>query len=341
MARKPYPRKARGKLLGWYILHEDKQVWLGRFEKEAQENHARLLAGKPVIRPERTTTLSASPTVQELIDAFLDERRKGTESTYKWYKDHLTAFGQKFGTFKANILKPKEVTAWINSHATWGQNMRACAGRCVIAVFRFATGVEELIKENPLKHFKREQGIAREGAELTPEEWSRLSEGMKGTDVEDALRFMRLTGARPQECRLLEARHFQRGQIVFPKLESKGKKRERVICLPGEALVIVQRLVEKYPTGPLFRNSHGVAWTRDCLARRCRKLGKQCNIPQLVPYSCRITYATESVINEIDSLVLMKLMGHTSTKMLEAVYAKHGQRHEFMMKQAEKAVAGV
>ena len=340
MARKPYARNARGKLLGWYVLHDDKQVWLGRFEKEAQENYARLLAGKPVIRPERAATLSSAPSVQELVDAFLDARRKGTESTYEWYKNHLTPFAEKFGAFKANILKPKEVTDWITSHETWGQNMRAGSGRCVIAVFRYADD-NDLIKDTPMKRFKREQSVAREGAELTPEEWSRLSEAMKGTDVEDALRFMRLTGARPQECRLLEARHFQRGQIVFPRLESKGKKRERVICLPGEALVIVQRLMEKYPTGPLFRNVHGVAWTKDCLARRCRKLGKQCNIPQLVPYSFRISYATEAVIAGLDSLVLMKLMGHTSTKMLEAVYAKHGQRHEFMLGQAEKAVAGV
>ena len=340
MARKPYPRKARGKLLGWYILHEDKQVWLGRFEKEAQENHARLLAGKPVIRPERAAALSSSPTVQELIDSFLDARRGGTESTYRWYKNHLNPFAEKFGTFKATILKPREVTDWINSHPTWGPNMRHLSGRCVIAVFRYAAE-NDLIHDTPMKRFKKERSVAREGAELTPEEWSRLSEAMRGTDVEDAIRFMRLTGARPQEARLLEARHFQRGQIVFPTAESKGKRQERIIRLPGEALVIVQRLVEKHPTGPLFRNQKGVAWTRDCLARRCRKLGKQCNIPQLVPYSFRITYATESVINKIDSLVLMKLMGHTSTKMLEAVYAKHGQRQDFMLEQAEKAIAGV
>ena len=152
---------------------------------------------------------------------------------------------------------------------------------------------------------------------------------------------MRLTGARPQEARMLEARHFQRGQIVFPRLESKGKKRERIIRLPGEALAIVQRLMEKYPDGPLFRTRKGLAWTRDSLAGRCRKLGKVCNVPQLVPYSCRITYATEAVIAGLDSLVLMKLMGHTSTRMLEAVYAKHGQRNDFMLGQAEKAIAGV
>ena len=49
---------------------------------------------------------------------------------------------------------------------------------------------------------------------------------------------------------------------VFPPSESKGKKHHRVLFLNDAALAIVKRRCEQYPTGMLFRNSCGNAWTK-------------------------------------------------------------------------------
>ena len=339
--RKPYARTARGKFLAWYVYHEGHQVWLGRFEKEALENFERLKSGKPVIRPERAPALSSAPLVQELVDTYLDHRLKnGTRATYNWYRTTLKPFGAEFGALKANILKSQAVIDWINSVKTWGQNMRHAAGRSITTVFLYAVA-NDLIKDNPLKGFKKERAVPREDGELSPEEWTRLALEVKGSDFEDAMMFMRLTAARPLECRSIEARHYQRGMIVFPISESKGKRAERIIRIADKSLAIIERLVALYPSGPLFRDSRGKAWTRDSFGKRCRKLAKLCNIPQLIPYSFRTTYATESVIAGVDSLVLMRIMGHTSTAMLASVYARHGNRHDYMIEQSLRAVAGV
>ena len=152
---------------------------------------------------------------------------------------------------------------------------------------------------------------------------------------------MRLTGARPLECRLAEKRHLKGNTLTFPKLESKGKRSERVIWLNAEALEIVKRLASVNPEGKLFRNGKGTPWKKDAFARRFSRLSVRLRMPHLIPYSLRFTFATESVLAGLDSIVLAKLMGHSLTKMLERVYAKHSKRGDFMLEQLNRAVAGL
>lgn len=84
------------------------------------------------------------------------------------------------------------------------------------------------------------------------------------------------TGARPQELRAIEARHYRReeSRFVLPPQESKGKRYHRVIYLGSDrARDIVDRRIAEFPTGPLLRNSRGDPWTKDainCAFRRLR-----------------------------------------------------------------------
>lgn len=336
--RKPYERRYKGKFLGWYILHEGKQVWLGRFEAEARENLKLLMDGQPIIKPGEEVH-SSDTRLQEVVDTFLDYHKIiSRPKTYEWYRNFLKEFCPHFGNVKVSTLTPRAVLAWLATKKNWGDNSRHGAVRAIKAAMRHALE-SRVIRVDPLAKLKRPRAVAREGAELTPEQWAKILEHVSG-DFRDILLFLRLTGCRPQEARAVEARHFRSGVIVFPRVESKGKLRERVIWLGEKAKEIVVRLVAKYPTGPIFRRK-GKAWSPQVLVSWFKRLKAKTGIPNLCAYSIRHTYATECVINGMDSIILAKLMGHSNTKMLEAVYAKHGQRTEFMAGMAEKAVGGV
>jgi integrase len=355
--RKPYERRSKGRLIGWYILWEGRQTWLGRFEAEAKENLKRLKAGEPVVRPERITAPRFNElTVRDIVETFLDHQQaqRSTE-TYLWYRRFLKSFCEfdGIGRLPVSHLKRSMVHAWINANRNkaadpknrikpWTETTANCASRAVVAAFNHAVKMDEL-KASPVKDFEKPTATPRENCELTPAEWKRLMEAVDDPAFKDAILFMRLTGARPMECRNAEKRHFHPNipALIFPKLESKGKKRERLIRLSGDALLIVQKLAMKYPEGKLFRNADGSPWTKDAFARRFKRLSKRLKMPNLIPYSLRHTYATEGVIKGIDSIVLAKLMGHTSTKMLEHVYAKHARRDDFMNEMAAKAVEGI
>src|SRR5205814_1554062 len=88
-------------------------------------------------------------------------------------------------------------------------------------------------------------------------------------------------GCRPQEIWRVEKRHLDaaKNRWVFPAKEAKGKRRIRVVYLTDVAVAVCQRLALKHPTGPLFRNSNGAAWTRhaaSCVFGRMKKhLGKK------------------------------------------------------------------
>jgi integrase len=171
-------------------------------------------------------------------------------------------------------------------------------------------------------------------ARLTDDEWQKLWEAAQADSAfREAILFMRLTGCRPLEMRQAEKRHFDPSipAIVYQPHEWKcgeKRKRKRIIRLVGEALTIVQRRCEEFPVGPIFRNCKGTPWQKDGLARKVARLRKKLDIPHLVPYSIRHTYATKMVFH-VNSVVLAELMG-TSVKMLESVYADAQMEQGFM-----------
>jgi len=65
---------------------------------------------------------------------------------------------------------------------------------------------------------------------------------------------------------------------VLPPSEAKGKKRPRIVYLPPKSFAICERLATEHPSGKMFRNTRGKAWTTDavnCMFDRIRvRMGK-------------------------------------------------------------------
>ena len=74
---------------------------------------------------------------------------------------------------------------------------------------------------------------------MTPEDYQAILGLLAESDpFRDLFLFVWMTGCRPQEARHIEPRHVEldNERIVFPAIESKGKRSKRIIYPPGRGL---------------------------------------------------------------------------------------------------------
>jgi len=181
------------------------------------------------------------------------------------------------------------------------------------------------IKENPVSGVERPAATPRESY-INAAQWNRLLATVKESDpFRDFLTILRETGCRPQEARAVEARHFDRdlSAWVFPRSESKGKKRQRVVPLNDTALALTKRLALKYPEGPLFRNSgpERRPWTKNSLNCRFRRLTAKLKF-HVHAYALRHSFITDALTRGVEPMTLATIVGHVSIDMIWSTYQK-------------------
>jgi len=161
-----------------------------------------------------------------------------------------------------------------------------------------------------------------------------------GDEFVDFLRRLRATGMRPFELRTVEARHLQDGALIFDIVESKGKKVRRSVPLNDTALAILQPLAEKRPTGKLFRNHRGNAWTKFAAVALFQKyrdlagLGKH-----ITMYAIRHEFISAAIeTGEVDPLSLSKIVGHRDLTMISRIYSHLGAKSDHFQKMVRKAI---
>jgi integrase len=313
---KPFFREGRGL---WYAQIHGKQHNLGRDKNAAfRKYHDLMRAPAPV----------ASKMVLGIIEGFLDWCHKHrAPRTYEGHRWHLERFVDQLpgaDGMSVEDLKPHHVISWVDSHPDWGQTYRRNAITSVQRAFLWAEKVGHIVK-SPVRHVEKPMPARREQVLLAPE-FRRLLAAVKGPHFRDLLEFCWETGPRPQEARAVEARHLNRarGRLEIPPLESKGKKRWRIIYLTPRADQIVTNLAKRHPHGPLFRNRSGRPWTTYSIkCRFCRlqaKLGTKYAL-----YSLRHSFATRLLEAGVDPLTVSALLGHTDGSMLARVYSHLGE----------------
>lgn len=211
------------------------------------------------------------------------------------------------------------------------------------AAFQWAED-EGYIDRSPIRRVRKPRAGRRETV-LTEEQRTLLLDEASDQEFRDLLTLLMETGARPQEVRTVEARHvdLKNGLWVFPPDESKmGEKTQkpRIIYLTPTALELTLRLVERYPEGPLLRNSQGKPWTRNAIRCRFRRLRNRKNggFPKnLCAYVLRHSFATDALEKGIDPITLATLLGHQDPTMLSRVYQHVDQRAKHLKVAAEKA----
>ncbi len=331
--RKPFFRASRGL---WYVQIAGKQINLGSDEVAAFKTYHRLM---------QQETATAAPVdhhlVVVLVDEFLDwcEKHRAPD-TYRWYKDRLNSFCKTIPSdLTTDQLKPHHVQKWVDDYAV---TLASGSQRNLIASIKRAMKWAEeqgYIERSPLTHM-RKPGCGRREQVVTPEQYDKLLTRAKDQEFKDLLIVTWETGCRPQESLRVEARHVDvaGSRWVFPPSESKGKRVPRVIYLTPKALDITKRLMEKHPTGTLFRNTSGVAWTPYATNCRFRYAKKTVGV-KVSLYAMRHTFATRALLRGLDAITVATLLGHSDTSTLSRVYQHVSQNPEYLQTQLQKAAS--
>lgn len=276
-------------------------------------------------------------TFKELSDKYLDWCFNHQElRTYEWYKNYIymACAYEGIGDTPAYDLKPYQVQEWIDSHGKdWGSTYR---GGAVVAIKRVFNWAEEMGhgEGNPIKKLKKAQAQSRKSYAKQEGVESFFADIHPSDPFHDFITFMWACGCRPQEARHVEARHVDLTamRIVFPAIESKGKRMPRRILLNSTTSPIIERLLSKYPEGKLFRDTRGNGWSKFGICSRMAELSKRCGV-KITAYDLRHGYITKKIKAGVNHMVIAPAVGHTDGSMIGKVYS-HVSQEEAHLREA-------
>ena len=334
MARpnKPWYRASRGQ---WYVKIDGRLHRLGPDKRQATKRFHELMAtrdeGQPPARHDATS-------LRGLAKAFLDwcaiHRAPRTREGYLQY---LNSFDEYWPALLVSDMRPYHVSEWLDAHPTWGPTTKHNGATCLKRCMRWAAKLG-YIPASPIADFEKPTAVSRTDT-VSDEEFKSLLEHANARFA-DLLTVARDTGARPFELCRLEARHLDlpSERAVIPPAESKGRRRARVLYFTDRSVAILQRLAEKHPDGPLFRNARGNAWTAYAIGHAFGRLAKFTG-RRVSMYQFRHRYITAALLDGMDSHSVAKLAGHVDGTMLSRVYSHVEKDLAFMQAQARRAAA--
>jgi len=333
MARQPqmYMRKGRAY---WETKKDGVAYNLGKDKKAAQKEFHRIHSSTVKLQP-AVTVLHLFALYEQWSEA------AHSPSYHKRIMASVNSFKREIRpAMKVSELLPWHLTTWLESRCPRrpakknqkpnSDNTRHDYASDILGAFTWAVK-QRLIMQSPFFGFKKPSKSPR-AACLTVDEWNVVMAKVTDADFRDFLLVLRHTGCRPQEARIVEARHcdFKAAKIKFAKGDVPGKPWEREIPLNETALGILQRRALKYPEGELLRNTEGGPWTKSSLNDRFQRLkGK---LPFRVScYVARHSFATDLLDAGASAGAVAAILGHRDPTMVLKVYGKHiDQREEHL-----------
>jgi integrase len=299
------------------------------------------------IRCELVTALKRQGTpgpdylVRDLIFLFLDHSKvNNAPTTYRLHRHFLKSFCDTIpASLRVSDLRLHHAQNWLNLRypATGNQNTRHDAIASLKRVFNWAVNDMDYLDTSPLAKLKKPPKVPRRTF-VTKEQWDTVFAQYKANDpFRDFLRFMLLTGCRPQEAKVIEARHvdWKAMRAHFEEGEVPGKKGSRDILLTEEAFAILKKNAERFPTGPLLRNKQGNPWKKSSINCRFTRLRKK--VPFKVhAYLARHSTATEMLEAGASSGAVAAVLGHKDATMVLRVYGKHIDEREQHLRECLK-----
>ena len=268
-------------------------------------------------------------------------------ATYKWYSHFLLAWKNSPGiaTLRVGELRLHHFQNWLKKAypATSNQNTRHNAIACLKRLFNWAVNDMEYLTHNPLAKLRKPQRTHRDVCP-TRDQWEEVLTHYDAADpFTDFLTVLIDTGCRPQEMRIVEARHLDLAAqpsplIHFADGDIPGKPWGRDVKLTDRDVDILNRVALAHPQGPLFRNQDGRPWTKNALNCRFQRL-KKAKLPFKVNcYAARHSLATNILDNGGSAGAVASLLGHRDPTVVLKFYGKHiDQRPEHLQGLLDKA----
>jgi integrase len=320
---KPWFRKGRG----WFVTLGGKQINLGTQRDEAFAAYRQLIAHPQTSQaPDATNIL-----IVEIVEHFLDwVQRNRAADTYEWYRFRLERFCRAYSELSVRHLKPYIVQEWVNGFEpsiTSQRNYLRSAKRC----FKWAKQ-QGYIEKNPIVDLEVPTAEQRETA-LSQIEFEAIMPFVKNERFRELLRLTWATGCRPQESLRVEARHVDttHQRWVFPRSESKMKRKSRVVYLTDEAMEITKRLMAANPKGTLFRNANGKPWNKDSVG--CSFLSVQVRMGKVAMIEHGIEIDDEA-INKFIPLLKPKKVVQGIERLKRPAELRHEAKRKLTIKKA-------
>lgn len=259
MPRRPKPwfRTSRK---SWYVTIDGVQHSLGPDKSQAYERFYELMR-----QPRRRKV--ASGLLVAIADRFLEwVSQHRSPATFQFYRDRLQPFVALHPDLRLAEIKPFHVQQWVDLHPEHSAATKRNNIRVVKRCLNWAAE-QGYVDANPIAHMPAPSGGRRETV-VAPDEFEQLLSFVHDESFRRLLMVTYETGCRPQESLRVEARHvdLERSRWVFPTAESKTKRAPRIVYLSETAAEITAQLAATHPSGPLFRNSTGRAWTKYSVA---------------------------------------------------------------------------
>jgi integrase len=309
--------------------------------KAIDDAYRRLLEGSP--KPAATQEQTSGDSLAAVFTDFIRWCRENRAArTAERYKDFLESFvnhsegGFKFGLIEAGKITTKHVNSWLSAQTDWGPTSKRNAITALMRGFNWAVRNRGL-ERNPIRGMEKPAAKTRT-ATVSPEEFETFIAAVKDQPFRDVLIVAYDTGCRPQELRILEARHVQADgfRAIIPAAEAKGGKHPRTIYFPTErSQEVLARLRQQHPEAALLQNRLGRPWTG--MAIKCRMedldhvLGKRVRL-----YDLRHSFVTRQLKSGNDSHTVATLVGHRSTAMIHSTYSHVADDPQYMLKMAQR-----
>lgn len=282
----------------------------------------------------------------ELAVASGQKRQVTLDGYTLWLARAQSAFGQ----VAAVELRPKDVSAWLDAHPEWNCTTRFNAVNAVKAAFRWAKR-QGHIDVNPIADLERPTPNRREKA-VGGAKVEAVRAASKDQRFRDILLALSHSGCRPGEVFGVTAAMVDAAAGVWRvpnKTRHATKEPTRTVYLTPELLALSVELAAAHPTGPIFRNARGGAWTRNALCWRFKRRRGEFPEPKKrgvrvarvlgageVPYSLRHGYVTDALEAGVPIATVAELVGHKDATMIMRVYSHLAERTAHLREAAQK-----
>ena len=296
------------------------------------------------IKKEIADGIPARGTVKELVNAYWAAAERQVkigelaDSTIDRRRKVLISFGRRLGRVLVSDLRAHHVEQWLAAdHPNWGATTLNTRIGWIKRVFSWGVEVG-LCQRSPIAGMNRPQPTTRQDF-IEPADWDRLLDACTPAELREIVGFALHSACRVEEIWKLEARYHRAGKFELPIRRSKGKRQSRVIRYPTSLSQLVCRLITAHPDGPVFRASNGEPWNKDSLNCGLRRARQKLGWGVLNGTMLRHSACYARLVAGQNPLMVQKLMGHKSGRMIEQRYG-HIESNEDVMRAAADFLMG-
>ena len=313
----------------WFTSYQGERVFLCRgkskYDKASYERAKAIMKKRcPTVVDWRLGDMN---TVADLAARFLEYHVAHLKG-HKTISNYINQFVKLHGKVKIRELTPFHLTAWVQNEE-WAECTARNAMERVLSMLNWAVK-QGLISTNPCKGVTKPKGGGVRGAAyvITEEEHAALYR-VASAEGKRILTWLYDTGCRPGELRLAKKEHYN-SQARTIQFTNEAKTLNRTVYLSEGCVRIAEEMIDRgrdylflNPRKRSWRIKKKRPWTRSALEDWFLRLKKKAGIerPEVILYSYRHKFATDCIISGMPTMTVAKLMGHSSSKYVEKVYA--------------------